>query len=108
MVHAHDPAARAEGEALGEGRPHEQAAEQAGPSGDGNAADGCRGQVLAAHELVEERAHVAQVLAAGEFGNHAAEKGVDVRLARQHGVHEHAVPHQRQGGFVARAFYAEH
>ncbi len=84
---------------------------EAGPLSDGDGVDRIEGEIDLLHHPRDEEREIAQVLAAGHLGHHAAEGPVQVDLRAddlgQDVGGEGIGLHQGDGGFVAGGFDAE-
>lgn len=112
VVHANDGFAKRKRERTGHARAHEQGARETGAAGVGHGVHAA--QVLAglAEDLLGQGDDAADVIAAGEFGHHAAVIGMHGDLGVQ-GMGEQArggpaLPFdQGDAGFVTRRFNAQ-
>ena len=66
-----------------------------------------RAEVGLGEQAVEEGADESGVFTRGQLGHHAAEEGVDIRLAGDDGGAHAAVIDKGEGGLVAGAFYSQ-
>ncbi len=108
VVDGDERLAEREGQGLGVGDADEQSAGEAGAFGDGDGVEVVHGDAGFGDGFAHDGDDVAQVLARGEFGHHAAVDGVHLHL-RGDDVREHlgAGAHDGGCGLVAGAFDAE-
>ena len=108
VVDADEGHAGGEAQALGIGEPDEQRADESGSDGDGDGREVVQAGGGAVQGFADDGNDGAQVLARGEFGDHAAILPVHGDLrghdAGKHGV---AAGHDGGGGFIAGGFDAE-
>ncbi len=107
VVDGDERLAKAEGEGLGEGDADQQRSGEAGAGGDGDSVEVLIGAIGTLQGLADDRHNGAEVLAAGELGDHSAVVGVDKLAGDDVGEHLMPVAQHGRGGLVAGGFDAE-
>ncbi len=108
VVHGEEGFGRTESQSLGQRGSNEEGGCEAGAGGGGDGIELGKIEARIFHGPINDQRSAGMVVARGDFGNHAAELGMNFRLA-ENLVREHAVEAGQNGGggFVAGGFDGE-
>ncbi|GEB79499.1 hypothetical protein DDE01_09140 [Desulfovibrio desulfuricans] len=107
MVHAHERNIEPECEPLGEGHPHEQAAQQPRATGHRNRVEFSRPDARFPKKQVVQGAYEPVVLARRDLWHDTTEQRMDVCLTGHDGMHKPAVTYKRKARLIARGLYSD-